>query len=177
VKRNRCGRCGKYRSKDVYKPWKCKCKSGSKRKKTEHKCSDCGAYQMWSCQHCLNPTSKKKCKKCKTKSHWRCDCRKNNSHSITVIKCPKCKERRPDFPGEESADNSWLGALNNTPTTTTRTISKKKVDDKIWLGVFPNRMSGVIILSSCAVMVLLAVVLSLIFCRRKERYRTPVRRR
>merc|ERR1711964_506358 len=74
-KRNCCFRCKSSRTNNTGKKWICNC--GRTQPAKARKCKACSAYQVWHCNRCANPKSKKFCRKCKTQSHWRCSCHRN----------------------------------------------------------------------------------------------------
>merc|ERR1711964_791344 len=140
---------------------------GNQRAK-DRKCFSCNTYQVWHCTSCMNSGSMKRCKKCDTDSSWRCGCRKDNKRNVKNKKCPKCKALGPRQGWEDEA-NGFKDSKDKDILGLHNLESKRKGQDRVWLGVFPNKMSGIIVITSVIVMVIVGVVLAYIFCKKKKK--------
>lgn len=161
IKKKKCKKCGCSQPKKLSE-WTCTC---GPREADEKECTKCGDTQSWTC-NCRNSTSLKKCKTCETKQpdevKWKCKCEKHNKHKKNVEKCEKCGEKQP-----KKAMKTAEKVAKMTPQEQAVRAAKLAKEEE-WLGIFPNKLSGLIIIGSGCVTILLGLVLATLFCGGEE---------
>lgn len=167
AKRNSCQECGTARPNNGL-DWYCNCIDDDDLPKLRDakltKCHKCKAYQMWVCPECSNSKSEDYCKGCDTEKTWNCgEC--DADVSINEKLCTSCKDGiRPRQCWEKGV--KYFGDGNETLNILGDAMETKE-GDREWLFIFPNRLSGIIVLTACFVMILVALVMACLFCQRR----------
>lgn len=173
-KKESCGTCGSRRPHNG-QDWYCNCRTSTGLCKLRDgklsKCEKCKAYQMWICKNCANENNLDECDDCGTNKEWECDqCGEDISMNYKL--CPKCEEGvRPRQVWESGVKFFDDGKEENSFLSRASKALETKDGDREWLHVFPNRLSGIIVLSTTCAMIFLSLILSCLFCKSKKRVR------